>query len=62
MDFVGKAFNSPNADVRSTAVQVAVAVGQLVGLVMRKYLPADANPKVKEQLDREMESKQHLTG
>eukprot|EP00195_Chlamydomonas_chlamydogama_P012277 CAMPEP_0202901254 /NCGR_PEP_ID=MMETSP1392-20130828/14151_1 /ASSEMBLY_ACC=CAM_ASM_000868 /TAXON_ID=225041 /ORGANISM="Chlamydomonas chlamydogama, Strain SAG 11-48b" /LENGTH=824 /DNA_ID=CAMNT_0049587793 /DNA_START=202 /DNA_END=2677 /DNA_ORIENTATION=+ len=51
MDFVGKAYNSPNADVRSTAIRVTKEVHDLVGPAIRKCMPKDINPKIKEQLD-----------
>jgi len=51
MEFVGKAYNSPNADVRSTAVRVTKEVHDLVGPAIRKHMPKDINPKIKEQLD-----------
>ncbi|GIL71611.1 hypothetical protein Vretimale_933 [Volvox reticuliferus] len=51
MDFVGKAYNSPNADVRSEAVRVTKEVYDLVGPAIRKCMPKDINPKIKEQVD-----------
>lgn len=51
MEFVGKAYNSPNADVRSTAIKVTKEVHDIVGPAIRKTLPKDINPKIKEQLD-----------
>lgn len=35
MEFVGKAYNSPNADVRSCAVKVTKEVHDLVGPAIR---------------------------
>ncbi|PNW77316.1 hypothetical protein CHLRE_10g431150v5 [Chlamydomonas reinhardtii] len=51
MEFVGKAYNSPNADVRSEAVRVTKEVHDLVGPAIRKCMPKDINPKIKEQVD-----------
>ncbi|GLC37245.1 hypothetical protein PLESTB_001144100 [Pleodorina starrii] len=51
MDFVGKAYNSPNADVRSEAVRVTKEVYDLVGPAIRKCMPKDINAKIKEQVD-----------
>ncbi|GMH32444.1 hypothetical protein BSKO_00278 [Bryopsis sp. KO-2023] len=55
MGFVGKAFNSPNADVRSMAVVVTIEIHKLVGPAVRKLLPNNVNPKIMEQLNRELE-------
>lgn len=54
MDFVGKAFSSPNADVRGMAVSVTIDIYRMVGPAVRKYLPKDVNPKILEQLDMEI--------
>ncbi|GFR45564.1 hypothetical protein Agub_g6958 [Astrephomene gubernaculifera] len=51
MEFVGRAFNSPNADVRSEAVRVTREVYDLVGPAIRKCMPKDINPKIREQVD-----------
>ncbi|KAJ9516820.1 hypothetical protein QJQ45_027229 [Haematococcus lacustris] len=51
MDYVGKAYNSPNADVRSAAVRVTRETFDLVGPVIKKFLPKDINPKIKELVD-----------
>ncbi|KAG2484841.1 hypothetical protein HYH03_016407 [Edaphochlamys debaryana] len=51
MDFVGKAYNSQNADVRAEAVRVTKEVADLVGQAIRKFMPKDINPKLKEQVD-----------
>lgn len=51
MEWVGRTFNSPNADVRAAAVKVTVVVFDLAGPAVRRYLPKDLNPKIKEQLD-----------
>ncbi|KAK9826624.1 hypothetical protein WJX74_006438 [Apatococcus lobatus] len=51
MRFVGQAFGSPNADVRSTAIRVAAQVHSVVGPAMQQHLPEGLNPKVKGQLD-----------
>ncbi|EFJ48806.1 hypothetical protein VOLCADRAFT_104552 [Volvox carteri f. nagariensis] len=51
MDFVGKAYNSPNADVRSEGVRVTKEVFDLVGPAIRKCMPRDINAKIKEQVD-----------
>lgn len=51
MAYVGKAFNSPNADVRTAAVKVAVLAHDAAGPAVRRLLPKDMNPKIKEQLD-----------
>lgn len=54
MEFIGKSFNSPNAEVRSMAVVVTLEVIKMVGAVVRKFLPRDINPKIMAQLDTEM--------
>lgn len=54
MDYVGKALSSGNADVRAAALRVAVAVaGCAAGgaAAVRRLLPRDMNPKLKEQVD-----------
>eukprot|EP00878_Enallax_costatus_P018713 GHUV01019714.1.p1 GENE.GHUV01019714.1~~GHUV01019714.1.p1 ORF type:complete len:592 (+),score=256.35 GHUV01019714.1:204-1778(+) len=54
MDYVGKALSSANADVRAAALKVAVAVaGCSAGgaAAVRRLLPQDLNPKLKEQAD-----------
>lgn len=51
MAFVAKAFMSPNGDVRSSAITVAVRVAKIVGPLVKRYIPDDVNPKVREQLD-----------
>lgn len=54
MDFVGRALSSANADVRAAALKVAVAVaGCAAGgaAAVRRLLPHDMNPKLKEQAD-----------
>ncbi|KXZ41368.1 hypothetical protein GPECTOR_518g498 [Gonium pectorale] len=53
MEFVGKAYNSANADVRSEAVRVTKEVFDLVGPAIRKCMPKDINPKIKEQAELE---------
>ncbi len=51
MEYLSKAFNSPNAEVRAAAVKVAAAAHELAGVAVRRLLPRDLNPKIKEQLD-----------
>lgn len=52
MEWLGKAFGSANADVRSTAIKVTKLVNDIVGAAaVRKYLPKALNPKTKEQID-----------
>lgn len=54
MDYVGRALSSANADVRAAALKVAVAVaGCAAGgaAAVRRLLPKDLNPKLKEQAD-----------
>jgi hypothetical protein len=51
MEYLGRAFNSANADVRAAAVKVAVISVELGGPSVRRRLPRDINPKIKEQLD-----------
>ncbi|KAK9862466.1 hypothetical protein WJX84_003280 [Apatococcus fuscideae] len=51
MRFVGQAFGSPNADVRSLAIKVAAQVHAVVGAAMQSHLPEGLNPKMKSQLD-----------
>ncbi|KAF6260813.1 flagellar associated protein [Scenedesmus sp. NREL 46B-D3] len=54
MDYVGKALNSGNADVRAAALRVAVAVAACAaggGAAVRRLLPKDLNPKLREQAD-----------
>lgn len=54
MDFVGRAFSNPNAEVRSMAVSVTIDIYRMVGPAVRKYLPKGINPKILEQLDMEI--------
>ncbi|DBB10866.1 TPA: hypothetical protein ACH3X3_007335 [Trebouxia sp. C0006] len=54
MKFVGSAFTSANAEVRSQAVKVTLLLYSKVGPSVQKFLPEDLNPKIKEQLDNEM--------
>ena len=54
MHFVGKAYTSPNADVRSAAIALTVKVASSVGPAVRKYIPEDVNHKVREQLEQEI--------
>lgn len=54
MQFVAKAFTSPNADTRSAAIGVTVKVARLVGPLVKRYIAEDVNPKVREQLDLEI--------
>jgi hypothetical protein len=54
MDYVGKALSSGNADVRAAALRVAVAVAGCAaggGAAVRRLLPKDLNPKLREQAD-----------
>ncbi|KAG1659551.1 hypothetical protein FOA52_015355 [Chlamydomonas sp. UWO 241] len=51
MEWVGKAYNSPNADTRSAAVKLTKEVHGLVGPALRKHIPNDVQPKTREQLD-----------
>lgn len=54
MDYVGKALNSANAEVRAAALKVAIAAaGCAAGgtAAVRRLLPQDLNPKLKEQVD-----------
>eukprot|EP00798_Chlamydomonas_sp_ICE-L_P028475 gene28475-31625_t len=51
MEFVGKAYNSANGDTRTAAVRVTKEVFDIVGQAIRKTLPGDINPKIKEQVD-----------
>ncbi|MEW5298759.1 MAG: hypothetical protein WDW36_001843 [Sanguina aurantia] len=51
MDFVGRAYGSANAEVRGQAVRVTKEAHDIVGPAIRKFLPKDINPKIKEQVD-----------
>ncbi|GAX83266.1 hypothetical protein CEUSTIGMA_g10692.t1 [Chlamydomonas eustigma] len=51
MEWVGKCFSSANGEVRSAAVRVTKEVYDLVGPAVRRLLPNDISPKIKEQLD-----------
>ncbi|KAF8056211.1 CEP104 [Scenedesmus sp. PABB004] len=54
MDYVGRALSSANADVRAAALRVAVAVAGVAGGgagAVRRLLPRDLNPKLREQAD-----------
>jgi centrosomal protein CEP104 len=51
MDYIGKAFGNANAEVRGAAVKVAAVACMQGGAAVRKRLPKDINPKIKEQLD-----------
>ncbi len=51
MEWVGKTFSSANADVRGSAVRVTKEVHHIVGPAVRRHLPKDLTPKMKEQLD-----------
>lgn len=54
MDFVGRAFGNANADVRAAALRVAVTVAGVApggAAAVRRLLPKDLNPKIKEQVD-----------
>ena len=51
MEYLGRAFNSANADVRAAAVKVTVVAVELGGPAVRRRIPRDINPKIKEQLD-----------
>jgi len=55
MAYIGAAFGSPNASVRSTAVQCSVAVYQHVGDAMRAQLPTDMNKALRDQLETALE-------
>ncbi|KAK9803394.1 hypothetical protein WJX72_004936 [[Myrmecia] bisecta] len=57
MRFVGAAFASANADVRSTALKVMVQVHGIVGSAVNKYIPDNLNPKMREQLDEALGNK-----
>eukprot|EP00798_Chlamydomonas_sp_ICE-L_P023112 gene23112-30313_t len=51
MEYVGKAYSSSNADVRSCAVRVTKAVHDIVGFAIKKTLPTDINPKIRERIE-----------
>lgn len=54
MPFVAKGFLSPNAEVRSCAIALTSKLAQLVGPFVKRFIPADVNPKVKEQIEVEV--------
>ncbi|GAB4823407.1 hypothetical protein N2152v2_010453 [Parachlorella kessleri] len=54
MEFVGAAFGNSSAEVRGAAVQLTLQVFDIVGPSVQRYLPADLNPKVKEQIEQGM--------
>lgn len=57
MEFVGRSFNSPNGEVRSTAISVTLEIFEIVGAVVQKFLPRGMNPKIMAQLDAGMARK-----
>ena len=51
MEFTSKAFESPNGDVRSTAVKVALECCAIAGRAVEKYLPRNLKPAIREIID-----------
>mmetsp|Transcript_16128 Transcript_16128/g.44039 ORF Transcript_16128/g.44039 Transcript_16128/m.44039 type:complete len:886 (+) Transcript_16128:261-2918(+) len=52
MEFLSKPYNSANGEVRAMAITVTKEIFDLVGPgPIRKFLPSDLSPKMKEQLD-----------
>jgi centrosomal protein CEP104 len=54
MAFVGQALSNSSAEVRAAAIALTVRVAQLAGPAVQRLLPADLNPKVKEQIEQGM--------
>lgn len=50
MEFIAKAFQSANSEIRNMAIRVTLEVANIYGPKTKKYIPQDLNPKTKEQL------------
>ena len=55
MSFVARAYTSPNASVRTAAIGLTARLATVVGPVVKKYVPGDVNPKVRQQVDQEID-------
>jgi centrosomal protein CEP104 len=51
MEFAAKAFESPNGDVRSTAVKVTLECCAIAGRAVEKFLPKNLKPAIREIID-----------
>jgi centrosomal protein CEP104 len=54
MAFVGPALGNSSAEVRGAAVALTVQVALVAGPSVQRMLPADLNPKIKEQIEQGM--------
>eukprot|EP00210_Caulerpa_lentillifera_P001747 g1677.t1 len=54
MPFVSKGFLSPNAEVRSCAIALTAKLAQMVGPLVKRFIPVDVNPKVRQQIEVEV--------
>ena len=55
MSFVARAYTSPNSDVRTATIGLTARVATVVGPVVKRYIPDDVNPKVRQQLEQEVD-------